>query len=396
MSPRPLEGITVVALEQAVAAPYCTSRLADMGARVIKIERAEGDFARGYDKAVYGESSYFVWINRGKQSIALNLKDDDDLALLKRIIARADIFIQNLAPGAAERLGLGASALRERFPRLITCNVSGYGPDGPAHTQKAYDLLVQAESGLVAVSGAPGEWGRIGVSLCDIGAGMNSLIGILEALTLRARTGQGGHVEVSLFGTAAELMGVPYLQTRYGGQSPQRVGLRHPTVAPYGYFRCADGREIVISIQNEREWVQFCREFMADPGFATDERFNTNPNRCANRAALDERIQQRFNQLDHARATERLTAANTAYGSISSVDDLISHPQLRTTPMPIRVDHAASPSSGSADGMIDALLPAVPYQTDSTPQRFAPAPSIDEHGAAIRAEFGSPAPGSSS
>ena len=250
---KPLDGILVVALEQAVAAPYCSSRLADAGARVIKIERPEGDFARGYDRAVHGESSYWVWINRGKESIALNLKDSEDLQLLQSMLAKADVFIQNLAPGATDRLGIGSSTLRERHPKLITCDISGYGDDGRFFGLKAYDLLVQAESGLVSISGAPGEWGRIGVSVCDITAGMNALIGIQQALLQRQITGEGSSVKVSLFGSAAELMSVPYLQTRYGGKAPARVGLKHPTIAPYGAFTCADGRDIVISIQNERE-----------------------------------------------------------------------------------------------------------------------------------------------
>lgn len=242
--PRPLAGLLVVALEQAVAAPYCSSRLADAGARVIKVERPEGDFARGYDRAVHGESSYWVWVNRGKESIALDLKQPDDLALLTRMLAHADVFIQNLAPGATDRMGIGSAALRERHPRLITCDISGYGEEGALHALKAYDLLVQAESGLVSVSGAPGEWGRIGVSLCDINAGLNALVGIQQALLQRARTGHGSAVKVSLFGSAAELMSVPYLQARYGGHAPPRVGLKHPSIAPYGAFTCADGRDI--------------------------------------------------------------------------------------------------------------------------------------------------------
>jgi crotonobetainyl-CoA:carnitine CoA-transferase CaiB-like acyl-CoA transferase len=265
----PLDGIVVVALEQAVAAPYCSSRLADAGARVIKIERPEGDFARGYDGAAHGQSSYFVWINRGKESIALDLKQPTDLALLERLIAQADVFIQNLAPGATARMGIGSEVLRARYPSLITCDISGYGESGPLYKMKAYDLLVQAESGLVAVSGAPGEGveslGRIGVSVCDINAGMNALIGIQQALLQRARTGCGSGVQVSLFGSAAELMSVPYLQTRYGGKAPQRVGLKHPTIAPYGAYTCADGRDIVISIQNEREWADFCNIVLRRP-----------------------------------------------------------------------------------------------------------------------------------
>lgn len=279
----PLAGVLVVALEQAVAAPYCSSRLADAGARVIKIERPEGDFARGYDGAVHGESSYFVWINRGKESIALDLKRDEDRALLERLIARADVFIQNLAPGATDRMGLGSAALRARHPRLITCDLSGYGDRGRLYKMKAYDLLVQAESGLVAVSGAPGDWGRIGVSLCDINAGLNALVGIQQALLARARTGKGSAVKVSLFDSAAELMAVPYLQARYGGNAPQRVGLKHPSIAPYGGFTCADGRDIVISIQNEREWADFCRAVLHDPALATDARCRSNESRVQNR-----------------------------------------------------------------------------------------------------------------
>ena len=372
----PLDGITVVALEQAVAAPYCTSRLADMGARVIKIERTEGDFARGYDRAVHGEASYFVWINRGKESIALDLRTPADAALLQAMIARADVFVQNFAPGAAQRLGVGSAMLRERHPRLVCCDISGYGMLDGDGGPKAYDLLVQAESGLVAVSGAPGEWGRIGVSLCDIGAGMNAVIGILQALMRREVTGMGDTVSVSLFGTAAELMGVPYLQTRYGGKEPKRVGLRHPTVAPYGAFRCRDGREIVLSIQNEREWARFCAVFLGNGSIATEPRFADNASRCEHREALDSMIQARFDTLDATAAIECLLAADTAFGSINSVRDLIAHPRLRTVPMRVG-DH-------------EVQLPAVPYETACSPREYRPAPGLDEHGAALRREFGPP------
>ena len=312
--PRPLDGILVVALEQAVAAPYCSSRLADAGARVIKVERREGDFARGYDRAVHGESSYWVWINRGKESIALDVKSRDDLALLERLIARADVFIQNLAPGATERLGIGSAALRARHPRLVTCDISGYGDDGRPSGLKAYDLLVQAESGLVSVSGAPGPWGRIGVSLCDINAGLNALIGIQQALMQRERTGRGSAVKVSLFGSAAELMAVPYLQARYGGKAPERVGLKHPTIAPYGAFTCADGRDILISIQNEREWADFCREVLQDLSMVSDPRSCDNNARMRNRAWVDGRVTEVFGELSSAAVIDRLTAAQTAYG----------------------------------------------------------------------------------
>ena len=366
MSTKPLEGLIVIALEQAVAAPYCSSKLADAGARVIKIERPEGDFARGYDSAVFGESSYFVWINRGKESVALNLRSADDKATLRNLLAVADVFIQNLAPGAAARLGFGSQALREQHPRLITCDISGYGESGPLHQLKAYDLLVQAESGLVAVSGAPGPWGRIGVSICDITAGMNALIGVQQALLQRERTGRGSGVKVSLFDSAAELMAVPYLQARYGAGAPERVGLKHPSIAPYGAFTSSDCREVVISIQNEREWLNFCRVVLGDESLAADPRFAGNQARIQHRTVLDEAVQAVFSQLTYAEAVDRLTEAQTAFGAINSVHDLISHPQLRTHEMQV---------SGRA-----VQVPASPYVTDWDDPVFRPVPGINQHG----------------
>ena len=363
---KPLEGIVVVALEQAVAAPYCSSRLADAGARVIKIERPEGDFARGYDTAVCGESSYFVWINRGKESVALDLRHPEDTSTLVSLIAGADVFIQNLAPGAAARLGFGSDALLKAHPRLITCDISGYGEAGPLRDRKAYDLLVQAESGLVAVSGAPGPWGRVGVSLCDIAAGMNALIGIQQALIQRAKTGLGSAIKVSLFDSAAELMAVPYLQARYGTGAPARVGLKHPTIAPYGAFSCADGRELVLSIQNEREWIRFCEGVLRAPEIAVDARFITNSLRTQNRAELEELIQQIFLQLSYAEAVARLTEAQTAFGAINSVYDLIEHPQLRTRDMTV---------NGAT-----VKIPANPYITDWDTPAFPEIPRINAHG----------------
>lgn len=375
--PRPLDGILVVALEQAVAAPYCSSRLADAGARVIKIERPEGDFARGYDRAVHGESSYWVWINRGKESVALNLKQSEDLQLLKAMLAQADVFIQNLAPGATDRLGIGSATLRERHPRLITCDISGYGDDGKFFGLKAYDLLVQAESGLVAISGAPGQGveslGRIGVSVCDITAGMNALIGIQQALMQRERTGEGSGVKVSLFGSAAELMSVPYLQTRYGGKAPERVGLKHPSIAPYGAFTCADGRDIVISIQNEREWADFCRIVLRRPDLLDDPRCKGNAARVDNRGFVDEIVSQVFGQLTSAAVVDRLAEAQTAFGQVNSVYDLIQHPQLRTRRMPVQGR--------------DVEIPAAPWGMAWDTGHFAAAPALDQHGAAVRAEF---------
>ena len=366
MSSKPLDGVVVVSLEQAVAAPYCSSRLADAGARVIKIERPGGDFARGYDAAVFGESSYFVWINRGKESVVLDLALADDKARLHALLASADVFIQNLAPGAAARLGFDAQALRAACPRLITCDISGYGESGPLRLLKAYDLLVQAESGLVAVSGAPGPWGRIGVSICDITAGMNALIGVQQALLQRERTGRGSGVQVSLFDSAAELMAVPYLQARYGTGAPERVGLKHPSIAPYGSFVCAEGRELVLSIQNEREWASFCRVVLGDAGLATDARFSNNGVRTRNREVLDGEIQAVFGRLTYAEAIDRLTEAQTAYGAVNSVHDLIAHPQLRTRRMDV---HGRS-----------VEVPAAPYVTEWDDPQFRPVPAIGEHG----------------
>lgn len=366
MSSKPLEGLIVVALEQAVAAPYCSSKLADAGARVLKIERPEGDFARGYDSAVFGESSYFVWINRGKESVALDLRSDDGKATLRDLLAVADVFIQNLAPGAAERLGFGSQALRDLHPRLITCDISGYGESGPLHQLKAYDLLVQAESGLVAVSGAPGPWGRIGVSICDISAGMNALIAIQQALLQRERTGLGSGVRVSLFDSAAELMAVPYLQARYGAGAPERVGLKHPSIAPYGAFTCSEGRELVLSIQNEREWLTFCKVVLDDERIATDPRFAGNRARVQHRTVLDEAVQSVFGRLTYAEAVDRLTEAQTAFGAINSVHDLISHPQLRTREMKV--------------GGRTVQVPASPYVTEWDDAAYRPLPAIDEHG----------------
>jgi crotonobetainyl-CoA:carnitine CoA-transferase CaiB-like acyl-CoA transferase len=367
---KPLDGIVVVALEQAVAAPYCSSRLADAGARVIKVERPEGDFARGYDACVFGESAYFVWINRGKESVTLDLRLDEDKAQLGRLIADADVYVQNLAPGAAKRLGFGSAELRARWPRLITCDISGYGEQGPLKDLKAYDLLVQAESGLVAVSGAPGPWGRIGVSLCDIAAGMNALIAIHQALLVRARTGRGSGVKVSLFDSAAELMSVPYLQARYGGKAPERVGLRHPSIAPYGVFRSRDGREFVLSIQNEREWQSFCELVLQMPEIASDVRFASNDRRTAHRDELEALIQAVFDRLTYAQAVQAMTAAQTAYGAINSVHDLIRHPQLRTRTMPV--------NSGLAE------VPAPPFITEWDDAEFKPAPRLGDSGALKR------------
>lgn len=370
---RPLQGLLVIALEQAVAAPYCSSRLADAGARVIKIERHEGDFARGYDRAVFGDSSYWIWLNRGKESIALDIKNPKDFSLLERMISRADVFIQNLAPGATDRLGLSSAALRERYPRLITCDISGYGDDGKLSGMKAYDLLVQAESGLIAVSGAPGEWGRIGVSLCDISCGLNALIGIQQALLQRAHTNLGSSVKVSLFASATELMSVPYLQARYGGKAPQRVGLRHPSIAPYGDFTCADGRDLVIAIQNEHEWKNFCEKVLIRPDLLEDARCKDNATRVANRDFVDSAVAEVFSQSSSGDMTDRLMAAQIAFARVNSVQDLIEHPQLRTHAMPVHGQPVE--------------VPALPWIVPWVRESFPEAPALDAHGAQIRREF---------
>ena len=284
---RDLEGITVVSLEQAVAAPHATARLADAGARVIKVERPEGDFARGYDSLVHGESAYFVWTNRGKESVALDLRKPDDMALMRAMLSRADVFVQNLAPGAAARLGLGHDALGADNPALIHVSISGYGEDGPYRDQKAYDMLIQGESGLLSVNGTPEGAARVGISVCDIAAGENAFSAILQALYARMRTRLGRAIEVSLFHTMADWMNVPYLQAHYGGKVPPRLGLRHPSIAPYGAFACADGTQILLSVQNDREWRALCGKVLFRPDLADDPAYATNIARVARMAEVE-------------------------------------------------------------------------------------------------------------
>ena len=369
-----LDGLLVVALEQAVAAPFASCRLADAGARVIKIERPEGDFARGYDHLVKGESAYFVWLNRGKESICLDVKKREDLALVEAMVARADVFIQNLAPGAAERLGLGAKTLTQKHPRLIYCSISGYGEDGPYRDHKAYDLLIQGESGLLAINGTPEEAARVGISVADIAAGANAHAAILQALFARERTGRGRFIEVSLFHTLADWMNVPYLQTRYGKAPPKRVGVKHPTIAPYGAFTCADGGAVILSIQNEREWARLCAEVLGDGRIAADPRFVSNRARVANRPALDAQVAEALGRLTRAEAMAKLDKAGIAYGGLNSLDDLIAHPQNRI----VTVDTPSGPVEMMAPG---ARSP------DAPPLRAVP--GLGQHSAAIRREFSS-------
>jgi len=382
MSQRPLEGITVVAVEQAVAAPLCTSRLVDAGARVIKIERPEGDFARRYDDAVGGDSSYFAWANHGKESVALDFKSPDDAELLSRIIAASDVFVQNLAPGALERAGFGSATLRAKHPRLITCDVSGYGESPELAAKKAYDLLVQAESGLISISGGPGELGRIGVSICDVGTGITAYSAILEALVKRGVTGVGSEIKVSLFDVAAEWMTVPLAQHEGGVGTPQRVGLKHPTIAPYGAFTTSEGELTLISIQNEREWQRLCEQVLLNPAFVDDPRFGSNADRVAHRSELEAEMAQIIGQLDKTVFQQRLTDASLAFGSVNNVSGLADHPALRRRT--VVSSHGA-----------EVTIPAHPVRVGvDDPSLLDPpsnmVPPIGGHSEQIRAEFSSP------
>jgi crotonobetainyl-CoA:carnitine CoA-transferase CaiB-like acyl-CoA transferase len=368
-----LDGILVVSLEQAVAAPLCTQRLVDAGARVIKLERPEGDFARDYDHVVHGESAYFVWLNRGKQSLVLDIKQMDDAALLETILSVADVFVQNLAPGAAARAGFGSAELRARHPRLITCDISGYGEEGPSRGMKAYDLLIQCEVGLAAITGTPEGPGRVGVSVADIGCGMNAHAAILQALFEREHTGKGRGIAVSLWDGLADWMTVPLLHHDYGGKAPARVGLKHPSIAPYGAFTCADGRAVVISIQNEREWRTLCREVLGATELSADARFSSNDMRTSNRVVLDAMVSEVFSRLPHTETVAKLAAAKIAFASVNEVADLSTHAQLRR----VTTDTPSGP----------VALPASPIRWDGEEAPAGAVPAIDSHGQAIREEF---------
>ena len=326
-----LAGITVVALEQAVAAPYVSGRLAEAGARVIKIERAEGDFARHYDHLVLGQSAYFVWLNAGKESVTLNLKDPNDAVLFRNMLGTADVFIQNLAPGALDRLGFESGQLSRDFPELIICSISGYGETGPYRTQKAYDLLIQAETGLCSITGVDDELTRVGVSVSDISAGMTAYQDILQALFARERDSEhkGRIINVSLFHATADWMNVPYLQHRYGQFTPQNQGLKHPSIAPYGAFVCGDAKQILFSIQNEREWKDLCHQVLNDETLTNHKHFSNNSRRLAHREELEQIIVKSFAAFDREQVIEKLAAANIAYGRVSDLNDLANHPQNR-------------------------------------------------------------------
>ncbi len=373
---RPLDGVLVLSLEQAVAAPYCSSRLADAGARVIKIERPEGDFARRYDRAVGDLSSYFVWLNRGKQSLVADIKAPEDAALLHRILAQADVFIQNLAPGAAERAGFGAAALRRANRRLITMDISGYGDTPGYQEMKAYDLLVQAETGLASITGHPAGPGRVGVSIVDVGCGMSAHAGILEALLERGITGVGKQLSTSLFAATADWMTVPLLYTEATGTPPQRLGMAHPSVAPYGAYALADGSVVLIAIQNEREWARFCSVFMEQPEMTAAPCFDSNVARVKNRATLDNVISARFAELDRDTARSRLLAANTAFGFVNDVPALAHHPALRRTTVQ------------TPNGPVQLASP--PVSGIGVAVSLGEVPSIGQHSDLIRTDFAAP------
>lgn len=370
---KPLDGLLVVALEQAVAAPLCSGRLADAGARVIKIERSQGDFARHYDYVVHGESANFVWLNKGKESLVLDIKQPDDANLLERILAKADVFIQNLAPGAAQRAGFGSDDLRQRYPRLITCDITGYGEEATLARMKAYDLLVQAETGLCSLTGGPESPGRVGVSVCDIAAGMNAYQGVLEAIIQRGITGKGSGLSVSLFDGMADWMTVPLLFQDYTGNAPKRLGLRHPSIAPYGAFETSDGKQIVISIQNEREWARFADDILGHPEWAADGPFCSAVLRVENRTELDKIVADTFAKFTSDVICEKLLRSQIAFGRLNDVKGLSTHPALRR----IRVD---SPS-----GPID--LPAPPVKVTGQNREYGPIPEIGSHSDRIREEF---------
>jgi crotonobetainyl-CoA:carnitine CoA-transferase CaiB-like acyl-CoA transferase len=374
----PLDGVLVVALEQAVAAPFATRHLADLGARVIKIERpGQGDFARGYDQSVLGQSSYFVWLNRGKESVEADAKTAAGRELLNALIGRADVFVQNLAPGAAERLGLGADDLRPARPDLIHCSISGYGPDGPYRAKKAYDLLVQCEAGLVMSTGTPDAPAKAGISVADIATGMYAYSGILTALFDRERTGQGATLQVAMIDALGEWMSQPAYFARYGGEPPRRTGARHPSISPYGPFQVADG-SVFLGIQNEREWLSFCDDVLRQPSLSADPRFTSNTGRVARNDELTAIIEESFSGLDAEEVLQLLDQAGIANARLRTPAELTRHPQLHARG---RLQAVRTPG-----GDMDAFLP--PVETDGQEPVMGPVPALGEHTEAVAAEFG--------
>jgi itaconate CoA-transferase len=376
---RPLQGILVVSLEHAIAAPFCTRQLADLGARVIKIERpGEGDFARAYDARVKGLASHFVWTNRGKESFAIDVKSAKGQAALARLIEKADVLVQNLAPGAADRLGLSYEALKERNPKLIVCNISGYGPDGPYRHKKAYDLLIQSEAGFLSVTGMPETPVKAGCSIADIAAGMYAYSQILAALIERGRTGRGRRIEISLLESLAEWMSFPLYYAFDGAQPPPRVGAEHATIYPYGPFRAGDGRLVMLGIQNEREWASFCERVLARPELIDDARFNEGPKRSENRALLREIVEASFASLNAQAVVAKLDAAGIANAEVNTMADLWRHPQLAARRRWAEIDTPA--------GQVPALLPPG-FEPEDDPA-MGPVPGVGEHTEAILTELG--------
>ncbi|KAF1052562.1 MAG: Acetyl-CoA:oxalate CoA-transferase [Stenotrophomonas maltophilia] len=380
-TPRPLDGITVVSLEHAIAAPFCTRQLADLGARVIKIERpGAGDFARGYDERVDGLSSHFVWTNRSKESLSLDLKDDRAQTLLERLLGQADVLVQNLAPGAAARMGLSFEALHERFPRLIVCDVSGYGEGGPYEKKKAYDLLIQSEGGFLSVTGGPGDeqMAKAGCSIADISAGMYAYSGILSALLLRERTGEGSRIDVSMLESLVEWMGYPMYYAYDGAPPPPRAGASHSTIYPYGPFPAGDGGTVMLGLQNEREWQAFCESVLRQPTLAVDERFNANFKRSANREALRALIVEAFAALSAEEVVARLDQAQIANAHVNDMAGVWNHPQLKARQ---RWTEVPSPV-----GSLPALLP--PGSNSAFRPRMDGVPALGQHSEALLAELG--------
>jgi crotonobetainyl-CoA:carnitine CoA-transferase CaiB-like acyl-CoA transferase len=376
---RPLEGITVVALEQVIAGPFATRQLAELGARVIKIERpGSGDAARAYDRTVKGQSSHFVWTNRSKESFTLDVKHAAAKPILEKLVGRADVFVHNLAPGAVERLRLGADELRARHPALIWCGISGYGPSGPYAAKKAYDLLVQCEAGLLSVTGTREEPCKAGIPVADIASGMYAFSSILAALVRRGRSGEGATIHVTMLEALGEWMGFPAYFTAYGGTAPPRSGAHHATIVPYGPFAAGDGGIVFLSVQNEREFGAFCREVLGDPALATDARFATSPARDANRAALHAQIERAFSKLTAAQVIERLDAAGIANARLNDMHEFWRHPQLTARE---RWTTVASPG-----GPIDALKP--PFNLSGCEPRMDAIPALGEHTTAVLGELG--------
>lgn len=376
---RPLEGITVVSLEQAVAAPFASRQLADLGARVIKIERPEvGDFARDYDRSVKGQSAYFVWLNRSKESLTLDVKHPQAQEILARLIGGADVFIQNLAPGAAQRLGLGADDLMKQHPRLIVCDISGYGDAGPYAHKKAYDLLVQSEAGVLSLTGTPEAPSKVGISITDIGTGLHAYAAILGALYQRERTGQGTRIEITMFEAMVEWMMHPLYYTHFGGKAPQRSGPDHATIVPYGKFRTGDGASVMLGIQNEREWAIFCTQVLEQPVLAQDPRYDNNTKRNERRAEVTSLINEVFSNLTAEQAVLKLDAAGIANGRMNTPEEVWNHPQLAARDRWREV--------GSPAGMIPAPLPPASYSGFEA--RMDPVPAIGEHTEDILAGLG--------